>query len=255
VIRALASATDAATPQAILARYRELSPEERDDAIATLASRADFATALLDAIAEGIVPPRDLSVTIARQMQALNKPGITDRLERVWGRSRPTAKDKVALVARYKSLLGPGAEKADASHGRLVFNRTCQQCHKLYDIGGDIGPNLTGSDRANLDYVLENILDPSATVARDYRLTTVVTTEGRVLSGIIREQSDKTVTMQTINERVVLPRDEIEAIKESPVSMMPEGLLERLSAAEVRDLVSYLASTRQVPAAAETPRK
>jgi putative heme-binding domain-containing protein len=136
-----------------------------------------------------------------------------------------------------------------------VFNRTCQQYHKLYDIGGDIGPNLTGSDRANLDYVLENILDPSATVARDYRLTTVVTTEGRVLSGIIREQSDKTVTMQTINERVVLPRDEIEAIKESPVSMMPEGLLERLSAAEVRDLVSYLASTRQVPAAAETPRK
>jgi putative membrane-bound dehydrogenase-like protein len=93
VIRALASVTDAATPQAILARYRELSPEERDDAIATLASRADFATALLDAIAEGIVPPRDLSVTIARQMQALNKPGITDRLERVWGRSRPTAKD------------------------------------------------------------------------------------------------------------------------------------------------------------------
>jgi putative membrane-bound dehydrogenase-like protein len=254
VLRALATVTDAATPRAILTRYRELSPEERDDAIATLASRADFATALLDAIGVGAVPPRDLSVTIARQLQALNKPDINERLERVWGSSRPTAKDKVALMARYKSLLAPGTAKSDPSHGRLVFNRTCQQCHKLYDVGGDIGPNLTGSDRANLDYVLENILDPSATVARDYRLTTVVTDEGRVISGIIREQTDKTVTIQTINEQVVLPRDQIEAIKELPVSMMPEGLLERLSAEEFRDLVSYLASKRQVPAA-ESPRK
>ena len=65
-------------------------------------------------------------------------------------------------MAKYKAVLSHAAAKADLSRGRLIFNRTCQQCHKMYDIGGDIGPNLTGSDRANLDYVLENVLDPSA---------------------------------------------------------------------------------------------
>jgi putative heme-binding domain-containing protein len=111
------------------------------------------------------------------------------------------------------------------------------------------------SDRGNLDYVLENVLDPSATVAKDYRLTTIATVEGRVISGILREQTDKTVTIQTINERVVLPRDQIESLKESPVSMMPEGLLEKLSSEEVSDLVSYLASKSQTPYAEEKPRK
>lgn len=251
VLRALASVPDPATPQAILERYRQFAPEERDDALATLASRAEFATALLDAIAAGTVPARDLSVTTARQLQALNRPRITGRLEKLWGTSRPTAQEKLVLMAKYKALIAADAASADASRGRLVFERTCQQCHTLYDVGGDVGPNLTGSDRANLDYILENVLDPSATVAREYHLTTVATADGRVISGILREQTDKTVTIQTVNERVVLPRDEVEALQESPVSMMPEGLLEKLSPEEVRDLVAYLASKAQVPLAAK----
>ena len=255
VLRALAAVPYHSTPMAILKHYPAFSPEERDDAIATLASRADFATVLLDKIADGTIPTRHVSVTTARQLQALNQPNLTERLEKVWGSSRPTAKEKVALIARYKSMLAPSATKADPSQGRTVFNRTCQQCHKMYELGGDIGPNLTGSDRGKLDYVLENVLDPSATVAKDYRLTTIATVEGRVISGILREQTDKTVTIQTINERVVLPRDQIKAIKESPESMMPEGLLEKLSPEEVRDLVSYLASKSQAPLAEEKPRK
>lgn len=250
-LRALASVPDAGTPRAILSRYRTFSPEERDDAISTLASRFEFAIALLDAIAAGQVPARDLSATTARQLQGMNKPEITERLKKVWGTSRPTAQEKLALMAKYKALIAASADKADPARGRLVFERTCQQCHKLYDVGGDVGPNLTGSDRANLDYTLENVLDPSATVARENRLTTVATTDGRIISGIVREQTDKTITVQTVNERVVVPRDEIEALQESPQSMMPEGLLEKLSADEVRDLVEYLRSKAQVPPAAE----
>jgi putative heme-binding domain-containing protein len=114
-----------------------------------------------------------------------------------------------------------------------------------------VGPDITGSDRANPDYILENVLDPSAAVSRDYTLTNVATTDGRLISGIIREQTDQSLVIQTANERIVLPREDVEAIKPSTTSMMPEGQLENLSPQEIRDLFAYLASTSQVPAATE----
>ena len=142
-------------------------------------------------------------------------------------------------MAKFKALLTPERVKAaDASRGRLQFSRTCAQCHKLFDAGGDVGPELTGSDRANLDYVLGNVLDPSAAVAGDYTLKIIGTNDGRVLSGIFRSQDDKAVVLQTANERIVIPRSDIEAFTLSTISMMPEGLFDRLSDAEVADLVA-----------------
>src|SRR5581483_8942774 len=119
--------------------------------------------------------------------------------------------------------------------------------HRMFDAGGDVGPELTGSDRANLDYILENVLDPAASVGRDYRLTTLATRDGRLISGIVRETTDATLTIQTVNERIVLDRGVVEEAKETPDSMMPEGLFDKLSDDEVRDLVAYLAAPAQVP--------
>src|SRR5262249_44109504 len=136
---------------------------------------------------------------------------------------------------------------ANPSQGRAVYNRTCLQCHRLYDAGGDIGPELTGSDRGNVDYILENVLAPSSTVSRDYMLTNVATTDGRLLAGIVREQTPTSLVIQTANERIILPREDVEAIRPSATSMMPEGMLERLSSQEIRDLFAYLASAKQVP--------
>jgi putative heme-binding domain-containing protein len=246
-LRSLAAVVDPETPKAILKHYSSLSPAERDDAINTLASRPEYASALLDAIAAKQVSPRDVSTTVARQIQALGRPEISEQLETVWGTLRPTSTEKVALMARYKALAAGGSPSAE--RGRDVFEKTCLQCHKMYDQGGDVGPDLTGSDRGNLDYILENVLDPSATVGRDYRLTIVGTTDGRVISGLLREQNDQTLTLQTVNERIVLPRSDVEEFKESPSSMMPEGLLEKLSDDEVRDLMAYLASKAQIPPA------
>ena len=85
-------------------------------------------------------------------------------------------------------------------------------------------------------------------MSRDYTLTNVATTDGRLISGIIREQNDDVRwSIQTANERIVLPREDVEAIKPSTTSMMPEGQLEPLSPQEIRDLFAYLASTSQVP--------
>jgi putative membrane-bound dehydrogenase-like protein len=242
-LRALAVYPDDATAPTILGRYREFNDPERADAIQTLATRPSDALALLDAVEKGVVPARDLTATTARQLQAFGEKRINEKLEKVWGTIRPTARAKTDLMARYQAdLTSERLKTADLAQGRLVFQRNCAQCHRLNGEGGDVGPDLTGSDRANLSYVLENVLDPSATVGRDYRLTTIATTDGRLLSGIIREQNDQTLTIQTVNDRLTLDRSEIEEMKPSPQSMMPEGLFEKLTPDEVRDLVAYLAA-------------
>ena len=203
---------------------------------------------MLDAVGNKTVPRRDLNATVARQLLALGDEKVRTRLEAVWGSIRPTSNEKGLSDREVQG--SPGLDQhpaADPGRGRLVFNRTCHQCHRLFDSGGDVGPDLTGSDRANPDYILENVLDPSAAVAREYTLTNVATTDGRLVSGIIREQNDRSMTIQTANERIVLPREDIEEIKPSTVSMMPEGQLERLTPQEIRDLFAYLAASRQVP--------
>jgi putative heme-binding domain-containing protein len=244
-IRGLATCNDPSTPPTLLKRYAAFSAADRDDAIATLASRPAWAAALLDAIRAGVVPRRDVSTTIARQILAFGDPELAKALEASWGALRPTARDKAPLIAKYKAILGSDAlPPADPDRGRALFGRMCGQCHKLYGQGGDIGPDLTGSDRANPDYILENVLDPSASVGRDYTMTTVATSDGRVVAGIVREQSPTAIVIQTASERITLPREDVEAIKASNTSMMPEGQLDPLTPQEVRDLFAYLATTK-----------
>ena len=206
VLRSLAAYDNPATPEIILRHYGEYSLIEREDAIATLAARPAWAKALLEALGRGQISRRDVSVSIARQLQAFGDRGINEQLEMVWGKVQPTSKTKAALLAKYKSLLASAPDQpADLSRGRAVFNRTCLACHKLFDSGGDVGPDLTGSDRANADYILENVLDPSAAVSRDYTLTNLAMTDGRLIAGIIREQNDASLVIQTANERIVVP--------------------------------------------------
>ena len=246
-IRGLAAYNDPATPDSILGRYSSLTPLERDDAIATLSSRPPWALALLDAVRKGTVPRRDMSTTVARQILAFQVPNLNSALEQAWGTLRPTSRDKTRLIAKYKSVLAAtDLPSPDLERGRTLFGRICAQCHRLFDQGGDLGPNLTGSDRANPDYILENVLDPSATVGRDYTLTTVATKDGRLVSGILREQTQGGLVIQTPSERITVPRDDVEAIKGSTTSIMPEGQLDPLTPQEIRDLFAYLGSMQPV---------
>ncbi len=244
-MRALAAFDDASIPAALLGRYKTLTAAEQEDAVATLAARPAWSLQLLDTIAKGSIPRGDVSATIARQIQAFGRDDLNAALEKSWGTLRPTAGDKVALLSRYKGKLTPGALKsADLARGRALFQKSCNPCHKMYGEGGDIGPELTGSNRDNLDYVLENVLDPSASVGNDYKLVNVATTDGRLVSGIIKERTDVALVLRTPNDRVVIPKDEIEAEKPSTASMMPEGLFGTLTDDEVRDLVAYLAARK-----------
>lgn len=246
-LRGLAAFADAATPALILRHYAACTEAEKADAIHTLASRPAYALALLDAVEKGTVPRRDVSAFTVRQMLGLNDRLVADRITRVWGQIRPASAERAAQMARYKALLTPKyLETADRSHGRQVYVRACAACHVLFGEGGRIGPELTGSQRSNLEYVLENLVDPGAVVPRDYQVSVFVLRDGRVVTGIVKEENDHVVKVQTQNEVLALAKPELEERTRSPLSMMPEGLLASLSPEEVRDLVAYLASPTQV---------
>jgi putative heme-binding domain-containing protein len=247
-LRALAAFSDPETPPLILKRYRDFTDAEKADAVATLASRPAYAIALLDAMERGEVPTRDLSAFTARQLLGLNDKNLSEKLTKVWGVIRPPAGDKTKLLAHYLQLTPPDAlKKADRSLGRGIFARTCAKCHTLFDDGGKIGPDLTGSQRANPEYVLTKVLDPNAVVAKDYQMILFTLNDGRTVNGVVKQETDKVVTVQTQNDLLRLTKSDIESRKQSAQSMMPEGQLAMLTDVEVRDLIAYVAGPDQAP--------
>ena len=155
---------------------------------------------------------------------------------------------EVGRLAKWKRELTPEAvAAADPRHGRQLFQRDCAGCHVLFGAGRKLGPDLTGSNRRNLDYLLENVIDPGASVGADFRAVSFILEDGRTLTGVISAADDRTITVQAATESVVLDRRDIAEQVVQRQSLMPDGLLTKLSDADVRDLVAYLTSPDQVP--------
>jgi putative heme-binding domain-containing protein len=247
-IRALAGYDEPETARALLELYPWLSDAEKRDVISTLVARASFATALLDAMQQRQVPRTDVHAYHVRQLASLGNEALTRRIQQEWGEIRETGKDKQAQIASVRALLRPAQlARAELSNGRRLFNKNCANCHVLFGEGTKVGPDITGSNRANLDYILENIVDPSAVLGKDYRMTVLSCSDGRVISGLVEKETDSALTVRTINETVVVPKADIEAQRLSDLSLMPERLLDSLQPNEIRDLIAYLASPTQVP--------
>jgi putative heme-binding domain-containing protein len=247
-IRGLAEYDEPGIPAALIAVYPDLSPPARQDVLQTLASRREWASALLSAMANGVVPRADLSAYTARQILSLGDAGLTARLTQLWGEVRSSPADRIRRITELKRRLPANAvSTANPAAGRVLYRKLCANCHKLFDDGTQVGPDLTGSQRRNLDYLLENILDPSASVARDFQMEVIQTEAGRVITGLVVAESDAALTIATVNERVIVPVEEIELRQASKLSLMPDGLLQDLSITQVRDLVRYLSSDQQVP--------
>jgi putative membrane-bound dehydrogenase-like protein len=247
-LRGLSAYDDRAIPAEILKRYPTWEETERIEAVNTLTSRRSYARALLDGMEAKIVPAQDVSPFHARQLAALKNRQINERLAKVWGRATPVAADKERLKRMIAATLPDEViAQADVRAGRAVFSRMCGACHSLFGEGAKIGPELTGAQRTNLDYVLENLIDPNALVGKNYQMTLITLDDGRVISGVIEAENSATVTLKTTSGGLTLSRGDIADLATSPVSMMPEGQLEKLSSDELRDLVAYLRSPRQVP--------
>ena len=247
-LRGLGAFEDAKTPQSILAILLKLDSAGKRDALTTLASRVSYAKALMAAIDKGEVKANELPADIVRQLRAHGQKDINTKLDKVWGVSRSTPKAKLMEIAKYKKLLeAKPAKPVNLSRGRALFQRTCAQCHKLYGEGGEIGPDITGSNRNNLDYLLTNMLDPNAEIPNDYRTTILRTKDNRILVGVVRRSEGQSVTMATPAEVVTMAKSDVASIDQQNFSMMPEGLVLAFKQDELHDLVAYLRGTGQVP--------
>ncbi len=253
-LRALAGYDDVRTPDAIVSRYGEFTDGEKRDAISGLCSRPSYALALLSAIENGAIPRTDLHAYNVQELLRFKDEALHERIRAVWGDFRATAKDRQEEITRRKAGLSPAKlASADLGSGRRVFAKTCANCHTLFGAGDKVGPDITGSNRANIDYLLENLVDPSAIVGKDYRMSVLTLADGRVVSGLVMKETDSGLTVRTLNDTIVVAKADVDDRQLSDLSMMPEKLLEPLQPDEFRDLVAYLASPLQVPLVGPRP--
>ena len=126
----------------------------------------------------------------------------------------------------YEAMLTNDAlQSANLAHGRVVFECTCGVCHRMYGQGGAVGPDLTGSNRTNLDYVLSNVISPGEVMQDDYRMVIVTTRGGRTYIGTVAAENERQVTLRVVGQdTVVLNRSDIQSLEISEQSLMPEGL-------------------------------
>ena len=244
----LSRSDDGEVAQALVAAYGRFRASYRPKLIGILASRRTFTAALLDAVAAGKIPRDAITAYDLRQIRSLGDSSLDARIERDWGGVTETTAEKLRRIDSLKESLGPAVlAAADTSHGRKLFDTSCGRCHKFFGAGESIGPDLTGGNRTNIDYLLENIVDPSGVVNRDYRMSIVALSDGRVLNGLVTARDDRTLTLVTPTDRHVIAAEDIDEVTVTQQSPMPEGMLDQLSPDAIRDLIGYLMQPAQVP--------
>ena len=243
-IHALMPFDDPKIAQVVLRQYQTTLPDEqglRSAAQRLLASRADWSRLLLDEVDRTTIDPRSIGLEVVQQIRLHDDPGINRRVEKLWGKVRSSPAEARAEIDRLRSLLdaGPG----DPRSGKVVFTKQCATCHRLFDEGGTVGPDLTGYERTNLDFMLLAIADPSAAIREEYTNFAVFTVDGRTLTGKIEAQDTRTLTLRGVdNQTTLIDRAQVEDLRALPTSIMPDGLVAPLSDAEARDLFAYLMS-------------
>jgi putative heme-binding domain-containing protein len=161
---------------------------------------------------------------------------------------QPTPVATANAISEYQRLLTPEyLAIADRSEGHLLFAKNCANCHRLFGEGSVSGPDRTNLQRSNLEYLLKTTIDPNSLVGFDYQTVIVATKDGRTISGHVIQEDENSLALQTTTESVTIPKHEIEERTVSTVSTMPEGLLQKLSNEQVRDMIGYLQGSDQVP--------
>jgi putative heme-binding domain-containing protein len=241
LLTALARLGDPRTPGTLLNAFPGMTAPVRAAAIDALTSRSAWAHDLLEALRQGRINRADVTPLQARQIQQLGDAKLGVMLENVWGRASPTSAETTAALQRWRGLLPPAfLAQGSRTHGRTLFQQRCAACHVLFGEGRGVGPDLTGSGRHDLEYLLINLIDPNATIPADYRLAVVKLRNGQVLSGTLASSSGDPLVLRTLTEEHSLPRASVANVEVLPVSLMPAGLLDDLEPAAARDLISYL---------------
>lgn len=251
-VQALATLPNPDNAKVLLELFPTLSPAQQPDIVNALATSPADARALITAVAEKKVPRQLLSPFLLRQMQSLKDPQLDQLMKETLGDLNAPKAGLEAQTAKYRALLTADAlAKADVAAGKTVFAATCGACHRLFGEGQNVGPDITGSNRKDLGYLLENVLDPNALIGKEYQLNLFTMKDGRVMSGIVKEESEAAVRIAMMGgAEFLLTKADITQREVSKQSTMPEGLFDALPQDMLLNLVKYLQSDG--PAADET---
>jgi putative heme-binding domain-containing protein len=244
VLTALGKLDDPRVGQTVLAAYPQLDPELQPRAIELLSQRTAWSRQLLRAIDQKRVSSSALNANQIRRLLASKDAALVKEARTIWGTVRLERNpERERVVAEMRAALRQ--TKGDSRAGTLVFKKVCAQCHKIYGEGQDVGPDLTANGRGSFDQLLSNVFDPSLVIGAAYQATTVSTTDGRFLTGLVTEDSPQRILLKTQGGKIeTIPRDQVEEVLPSKVSLMPEGLEKQMTRQEIADLFAFLCLDR-----------
>ncbi|MFO0959842.1 MAG: c-type cytochrome [Isosphaeraceae bacterium] len=228
----------------VLKVYPDLEPELKPRAVELLTQRASWGISLVSAVESNAIPVSALNVNQIRRLQGIRDEALSVRVKALWGtvrEGRDRAREEV--VARYRRHVEqtPG----DPFQGKKVYERVCGQCHKIYGEGQEVGPDLTSNGRNDLEQLVSNVFDPSLVIGAGYQATTIATADGRVLTGLLVEDTNLRVVLKQQGGKVeTIHRKDIEEQRISEVSLMPEDLDKQLQPQEIADLFAFLGLDR-----------
>jgi putative heme-binding domain-containing protein len=228
----------------LIALLPRLPVDAQPLAMSVLASRPSWAEHLLNAAEQGSIEASTVPTAVVQSMLAQQDTPIAARARAIWGAEiEQEAAALQAETARLSMLVHDG--NGSPYEGRKLFKAQCAKCHKLYDQGGEIGPDLTAYQRDNVDRMLANVVNPSAEIREGFENFLLQTADGRTLTGFLADQDNQVVVLRTSEgQNVTVPRDEIEELRPAGQSLMPQDLLKSLTDAQIRDLFAYLRGTQ-----------
>jgi putative heme-binding domain-containing protein len=241
VFAILGRVEDVKLADVLLGEYTQLAPELQPLAIDLIMQRELWARKLLDAVLANKVPKGVLNANHLRKILESNDRDALWAVEKAFGKIReernPDREKVVAEMAAYfREHLG------DPHRGKTVFRNLCAQCHTIYGEGGKVGPDITANGRASFEQLLSNVFDPSLMIGPGYQVTTIVTKDGRNLTGLITEDNEQRVVVRMPGEgEETVARNHVKYTRVSKLSMMPEGIETLLDKKDLADLFAFLA--------------
>ncbi len=223
-------------PAILASRYREMSPSVQPQVVDTILSRDAWYPLFFNELARGTIPVA--SITAAQRQELVGHPtaSIRDRASEIFAISINA--DRQQVIQQYRAALDI---KGDAELGRAVFTKNCSQCHKLGEIGHSVGPNLAMVANKTPSFLLQELFDPNRNVDTRYTSYVAATKDGLIRTGILSSESANSITLlATEGKQYPILRTDLEELRGTGKSLMPEGMEKELSIEGVANLIAFL---------------
>jgi putative heme-binding domain-containing protein len=224
----------------VLSGWTAMSPQIRATAAETLLARPAWVQAFLDAVEKGTVRPTDLDPARLQLLLKAEDEKVRTRAAKLFAGAGPSKRQDV--LARYQKALDQPGEVAK---GKVVFKNVCSACHKLEGVGEAVGPDLASIKNRGSEAVMTNVLDPNREVLPQFYTYTLITDAGVTLTGMITAETANTVTIRKADKASeTVQRVNIESLRSTGLSAMPEGLEKEIDPQAMADLLAYLNSIK-----------